>query len=269
MLREIVAVFAMLSSSTGHTTPVIDIVDIVPRNRIHEPATAAASGGRSGGDVGTSSQEGSVKIEILSANVANDTPEPTMIFKVRLRNTGHDKIDIPIDPNLADFEPADAKRPYSYVSAHVFVVLEETRGILQGVFLYGSTEIADSLTNLRSGESVEIRARTPLKPVNQNTISKVSAGSAVRAGFLMQQHSVSQQGGIIHEDSSQIAPESVVQCCDPSGSVIRDMLSPDLSPSLSILMQWWLLDHALRSRVDKLFNDEEWIWEMGSQRIEE
>jgi hypothetical protein len=34
-------------------------------------------------------------------------------------------------------------------------------------------------------------------------------------------------------------------------------------------MQWWLLDHALRSRVDKLFNDEEWIWEMGSQRIEE
>jgi len=207
MLRGFAIVLAMLGTAAGQAIPVVDIVDIVPRNRIHEPTIVSTSGGRSGGNLDASPQESSLKMEILSAKAANDTSQPTMIFQVRLQNAGPENFTIPIDPNLADFEPEQAKDSYSYTSAHVFVLLEETKGILQGVSLYGSREITGSLKELHPGESIEIRARTPLKPVNPNTISQVSSQSSVRAGLVMQQNLVRQQGSNMHEDSKQIVPE--------------------------------------------------------------
>jgi hypothetical protein len=207
MPREIVVALTMLSFAAAQTAPIIDIVDVAPRNRIHEPATVSVSGGRSGGDLAASPQDSFLKIEILSARVVNDAPEPSMIFEVRLRNSGQEKVAIPTDPNLADFEPERATSSYSYMSAHVFVVVEETKGILQGVSLFGSQDVAGSLRDLHSGESIEIRARTPLKPVYRNIIPNVSSRSSVRAGILMQRNAVSQQGETLHEDSRQISPE--------------------------------------------------------------
>jgi len=209
MLREIVAAFMIAGLAGGQTTPVIDIVDVVPRNRINEPATVSASVGKAGGDVGTSRQESSLNIEIVSATIAKDTEAPTVVFQVRLRNIGQDKLAIPIDPNLADFEPALAGAPYSYISAHIFVVLQETKGILQGVSLYGSKEITGSLRDLRAGESIEIRARTPLKPINPNVISEPRSHASVKAGLAILQGLVSLRGNILQEEIRQIAPEIV------------------------------------------------------------
>jgi hypothetical protein len=209
MLREIVLVLMLVNLGNSQTNQTIDIADIAPKNRVHEPSTVSSSGGESGGDVGTSRQQSPLTIEILSAEVANDTHGATLVFRVRLHNTGKAMIKVPIDPNLADFEPKTADTAYSYRSLDIFLVIKDTNGVLQGASLYGSERIVGSLKDVPPGEMVEIRARTPLNSGNQNAVTKISSQLSVAAGLLLQRNEVTSRGGILHQDSEQITPQII------------------------------------------------------------
>lgn len=206
MTRRILTILAMAGVAIAQTS-VIDITDVVPRNRSKEPSIVSTSAGKSGGSTGTSEQESRVTTEILSAKFENGTSGPTLIFRVRLRNTSREKLAVPIDPNLAHFEPQSADTPYSYSSAHIFVLLEETKGVLQGVTLYGSDTISGSFAELAPGESIEIRARTPLTPVNSNALSPMPSRVSARAGIIMQRASVTHRDNSLREDVRQTGPE--------------------------------------------------------------
>lgn len=209
MLREIVTMFAVLSVSLGQTTTVIDITDVVPRNRTKEPTVVSASVGKVGGGVGTPAEESPIEAKILWARMAKGAEEPTLIFQIRLRNASREKLAIPINPNLADFEPARAGTSYSYSSAHVFLVLDQTKSILQGVTLYGSNAISGSFADLPPGGSVEIRARTSLTPVNPNAALPLPSHLSVKAGILMQNAVVIPQDDSLREELRQIGPEVI------------------------------------------------------------
>src|SRR5436309_2612038 len=105
MLREIFVSLVMLFTAVPQTTPVVDFTGIVPRNRVREPVSASASGGAVGGDAHVAQQESSVAITIVSLELAREAPAPSVIFEIRLENVSSQTLALPLDPNLADFEP--------------------------------------------------------------------------------------------------------------------------------------------------------------------
>jgi hypothetical protein len=153
--------------------------------------------------------KGSIDMNMLSVAPVN-VPEPYVVFEVRVRNTGSREFEFPVDPNLADFEPENVITAYAHTAAHVSLFLYLKRPgdmFLPAVSLYGSEYVTGSLKKLEPGESVCIRAKTPLKLVGSNSRSKIPTRSSVGAVLLMQRDLVSQQNGALHEDSKQIVPQ--------------------------------------------------------------
>jgi hypothetical protein len=87
-------------------------------------------------------------------------------FEVRVENTSKSSIEIPWTPHLADLEPGDPTRPYTYQNAAVVLDLtdpESHRSFdLFGIF-YGSPDVPGTIRELRPSQSVMIRARKRLE----------------------------------------------------------------------------------------------------------
>jgi hypothetical protein len=207
MMSQIAVVLVLLAATSGQANQVIDLTEVVPRNRTREPATVSASGGESGGDKRVSRGENSLSIEILSAQIADQAAGSYLQFEVLVRNISKGSVGLPIDPNLADFEPGRAEISYSYLSANFFVTMQEANQPLQAISLYGSREVSGTLIDLSSGESIEIRAQATLKPLNRNTTTKGSHHLSVRAGLLLLRNSVTPRGKELHQDSEQVFPQ--------------------------------------------------------------
>jgi len=211
-MYSVIVLIAIILAGLQADVSVLDIADVVPRNRVREPLTSSSTGGRVGSN-GPMAQLGvSVELTILSLKRDDNVPEPSLVFEVRLTNAGQDSLEFPTDPNLADFEPESARTPYAYMSAHLYVVLDPSQrssAILPGVMLYGSKQVTDSLKLLGPGQSIQIRARTRLAPVNANTRPKLTAEVPARADLLLQRSSVAQNNGVLHEDSKQIPMHTV------------------------------------------------------------
>jgi hypothetical protein len=79
MMRQIAVLLVLLAATSGQANQVIDLTEVVPRNRTREPATVSASGGESGGDKRVSEGEDSLSIEILSAQVTDQGGGPTFL----------------------------------------------------------------------------------------------------------------------------------------------------------------------------------------------
>lgn len=206
-MRSVIALIAIILAGLQTEAPVVDLTGVVPRSRLREPATTSASGGGVGGNGPVAQQRVSLDLTILTLESDRSAPEPSLVFEVRLTNVGQQSLELPIDPNLADFEPESASMPYAYVSAHIYVVLDlkqQSSAILPGVLLYGSRRVAESLKLLGPGESIQIRARTSLKPVNSKGASKIPTNLRAKVDLLLQQRSVRQNNGALHEDSKQI-----------------------------------------------------------------
>lgn len=206
-LHKILTILALAGVAIGQAPRVIDIADVVPRNRTKQPTIVSSSGYKSGGSEGTSEQESPISAEILFAKFENGVSSPTLIFQVRLRNISRERLLVPVDPNLADFEPSRADSPYSYSSAHIFLLLKETNGTLQGVTLYGSDAISGTFADLAPGASIEIRARTPLTPVNPSVPSPMPSRVSARAGIIMSRANVTFRDDSLREDIRQNGPE--------------------------------------------------------------
>jgi|SRR5580704_13199843 hypothetical protein len=211
-MRSMIVLIAITLAGLQAEGPVIDITGVVPRNRVREPATSSSSGGSAGSNGPVVQQGGSVGLTILSLKSDDNAPEPSLVFEVRLTNVGQGSLELPTDPNLADFEPDRASTPYAYMSAHLYVVLysnQRSSAILPGVMLYGSRQVTGTLKLLVPGQSIQIRARTLLKAVNANTSPKVTDNLPAKVDLLLQRNSVAQFNGALHEDSRQIPIQTV------------------------------------------------------------
>ncbi|MGA7927662.1 MAG: hypothetical protein WCA20_16935 [Candidatus Sulfotelmatobacter sp.] len=209
MLREGIVALIVAAFGSPQTALVVDLATVAPRNRVREPATASSSGGAVGGSGVIPERKGPVDMNLLSVELAY-APEPYLVFEVQVQNTSGDELEFPVDPNLADFEPENATMAYAYTAARITPFLDlkhQGNMFLRGVSLYGSEYVTGSLKKLDRGESVRIRARTPLKPVGPNSASKIPTRFSVKADLLMQRDVVSQKSGVLQEDSKQIATQ--------------------------------------------------------------
>jgi hypothetical protein len=209
MLSEIIVSLIVVAVGGPQSGLLVDLTNVAPRNRVREPATASSSGGSVGGSAGLSQHKSSIEMNVLSVELAH-TPQKCLVFQVEVRNTGEEQLEFPVDPSLADFEPGNAAIAYGYTAAHItlFIDLKQQGSLfLPEVSLYGSEGVGGSLKELGPGESIRIRASTPVKAADSESGRRISAPSSIKAVLLMQRDLVSQENGVLHEDSRQILPQ--------------------------------------------------------------
>jgi hypothetical protein len=209
MLRRIGVVLAIVAFGSPQSIPVIDLTTLAPRNRVREPMTASASGGAIGGNGVLPEHKGPIDLNVVSVELGHG-PGTFIVFEVQVRNVGDVQFEFPVDPNLADFEPENANMAYAYDLAYIAPLLDSARRgklPLPGVSLYGSKAIAGSVHVLDRGESLRIRAKVPLKPIDPDGALKIPADSSIKVSLMMQRDFVSQKSGVLREDSKQMVPQ--------------------------------------------------------------
>jgi hypothetical protein len=207
-MRSVIVGFCCIVALLQTGATVIDLTGVTPRNRVREPMNSSASGGLVGGNGPVGQKNTLLGMTVLSARVDRSPSAASLHFSIELKNIGDQKITLPVNPNLADFEPANSSVPYNYISCQVTLRFEESKEQLEGASLYGSKLVSGSLKELNPGETVQIRARVLLKPgVGRTTTAEDNSHFVqVAALLLLQQNSVSEQAGVLHQDSMQIAP---------------------------------------------------------------
>ena len=208
-MRSLIRLVAMILAGLQATPPALDLTEVIARERVREPMTSSTSGGGVGGN-GPVAQASSITMSLFSVAVDPSRQESSVIFDVELKNIGSRKLELPVNPNLADFEPEHPHVPYSYVSSYITLQLESRHAhwSLEGVSLYGSKLVTGSLRELDPGATLHIRARAPLKSNHSGGTSGATAAPLrVVAVLLLQETFVSEQNGILHQDSRQIAPQ--------------------------------------------------------------
>ena len=208
-MRSMITVIAILVATLQTGPPIVDLTEVVPRGRVREPMTSSSSGGGVGGSGLVAHEEESLSISLVSAAPDLTGQQASVIFDVELRNGSTRKLELPVNPNLADFEPDGPNVPYSYTSCYIALRSQEPPepSFSQGVSLYGSREVADSMKELGPGEALRIRARALVKTAHSGGHAGVlKLPLHVIAVLLLQQHFVAQENGALHQESKQIAP---------------------------------------------------------------
>lgn len=209
MILKTAFALALMFFGNQQTAPDIDLTVVIPKNRIREPVTGSSSGGLVGRTGGFAGGKDSAQITLLSLQLSR-TAEPSVVFEVQVQNLGDKVLEFPVDPNLAEFEPSSAATAYAYEFAYITLFADLNKQgsrFLQGISLYGSEQIKGSLKMLRSGETVRIRARVPLRSAGIDSAETIPPSSPIRADLLMQRAAVSQRGGVLAQDSEQLMPQ--------------------------------------------------------------
>jgi len=212
MLRQAVFPVILLTASS-QLAPDIDLVNIAPKNRVREPASVSSSGGQASSST-QRNQELPLVVKVLSANLEKQSSGVVLEFEIEVRNIAGAGFELPVDPNLIDFEPTSSSTPYSYRSAYITPVLDHLRQgkevLLSGFSLYGSERVRSSLRMLGPSETVRIRAALPVKSLTLSPrVSEIPDHLVVRADLLLQIHAVEERHGVLHEDSQQTVPQIV------------------------------------------------------------
>jgi hypothetical protein len=205
-----IALIAIVLAGLPMETFVVDVTGVVARGRLREPMTSSVVGGGVGGDPGVEQEKGLLGMTILSVKADPSTAERSVIFEVELINKGNRKIELPVNPNLGDFESARPGIPYAFTSCHITLQLQGTNGhwLSGDMSLYGSKSITGSVRELNPGDALEVRARTHLKSGSPgDTSSEATSFTRVIAVFLLQENFVGEKAGVLHQDSRQSAPE--------------------------------------------------------------
>src|SRR5579872_135699 len=164
-MRPMIVLAAAIMAVVQASVPVIDLSGNVARNRKHEPTTASLSGGGSGGSRLVAIAKAPLEIRLLSVSLDHSETEPYAIFEAELKNVSDRKLDLPIDPNLADLEPESPTAAYSYVSCDITLQDPPPRGesFSESMSLYGSAFVTGSMKTLEPEGTLRIRARVRLK----------------------------------------------------------------------------------------------------------
>lgn len=208
-MRSLVRLVAMILAGLQATPSALDLTEVIVRDRVHEPITSSTSGGGVGGN-GPVAQAGPITMSLFSVAVDPSRQKSSVIFDVELKNISTRQLELPVNPNLADFEPERPHVPYSYMSSYITLQLESrnARWSLDGISLYGSKLVTGSLRDLDPGATLHIRARAALRSNRSGgTSGETATPLRVVAVLLLQENFVSEQNGILHQESRQIAPQ--------------------------------------------------------------
>ena len=152
------AALSLLAQDVGY----LDLTDPAPRGRIRSP------NGGTGGFCGNSESSGNpeVTLTLVSLDKRAYSIGEEVSFEVRVENTGKETIEVPWTAGLGELEPSDPTKSYTYRTA-AFVLTFIDPGShrsfsIQG-YAYGSKDVPGTIRELRSSQSVLIRARRRLE----------------------------------------------------------------------------------------------------------
>jgi hypothetical protein len=152
------AALALLAQDAGY----LDLTDPAPHGRIRSP------NGGTGGFCGNSESSGNpeVTLTLVSLDKRAYSIGEEVSFEVRVENTGTKTIEVPWAPGLGELEPADPTISYRYLTAAFVLTFTDPRShrsfSIQG-YAYGSKDVPGTIRELRSSQSVLIRARRRLE----------------------------------------------------------------------------------------------------------
>jgi hypothetical protein len=197
------------SGKSGHEVGYLDLTAAVVGQRTHEPTTGSGSGMGSG--FGDSIQKRSeilqpLRISVVSLGSAKYKLADDVVYEIKIENIGHERLEIPWDPNLAHVEPGATATEYSYRIASIALWLSDADKpfeTLEPNLLYGTTEISSSFVKIAPGEWVRIRAKAPLSPPQSplpDGTQPTERTILVRAVWTISNAHVSRRADGYHED---------------------------------------------------------------------
>jgi hypothetical protein len=152
------AAIGLLAQDVGY----LDLSDPAPRDRIRSP------NGGTGGFCGSSESSGNpeVILTLVSLDKRAYSMGEEVTFEVKVENTGKETIEVPWTQSLGDLEPSDQTKSYNYRTAAFVLTLTDwalhRSFSIQG-YAYGSKDVPGTIRELRSSQSVLIRARRRLE----------------------------------------------------------------------------------------------------------
>jgi hypothetical protein len=171
-----------LSSATlmGQEIAYLDLVDVKPRTEFRSPPSPPpvcnedGSCTVSGGSFGSVScgaeargEPRALKATLVSLDRFAYAPDDAAEMEIRIENVGSVDMSVPLNPHLADLQPADERRSFRYSSFAIILKLarhgdSNQHEIIEAAKLYGATEKPASLMLLKPGESLRLRVKTKL-----------------------------------------------------------------------------------------------------------
>ncbi|MGC2743503.1 MAG: hypothetical protein WA672_09965 [Candidatus Angelobacter sp.] len=119
---------------------------------------------------------------------------PVLIYEIELRNRGKQPIDLPVDPNPRDVEPADpAVKLYEFVSASIALELHPESDALrfEALKLYGTELVSGTRRRLEPGSALRFRAKSKITGASQNpTQNDRNTPRTISAFFFMHWNTV-------------------------------------------------------------------------------
>lgn len=209
MLQKLLMTAILLAIGYQGSKPDIDLTAVVPKNRVRAPATASSSGGVVGQEGAVAERNNPTEVRLLSLKVSRGA-ETDVVFEIQVKNIASGALNLPVNPNLAEFESKSAAIPYAYESAYIALFVD-TKGqgawFFPGISVYGSDSVNGSFDRLETGQSVRIRARVPLRLIGADAPHSIPRNLPIRAVLLRQRAFVAENGGVLNQDSEQISPQ--------------------------------------------------------------
>jgi hypothetical protein len=157
----------------------IDLTSLTQRTELRYPPAPPSLDCKEGNCLGGGSGGGSVAdgapdrrdphalgIYLLRVTPTDIDPSKPIEVDFQVRNTGTAPLDIPVSPHLSDLQPTDVSSSFDYFSIALVLAGEgdgQKTGCLGFVELYGSPEHADTMTVLKPGEWIRVRANVNLR----------------------------------------------------------------------------------------------------------
>jgi hypothetical protein len=155
----------------GQSVAILDFTSTKPKDRARQPKPFPPStsfGGRCGGIV----TNPPLSVSLLPLGKTEYTLGEELAYTVRLRNKGKSPVRVASRLSLADMEPGDSTRSYSYTPMEIWLIFRDSLTYTDSrdhmfssrlVTLYGSSERPETEFELQSGEWFDIRGKALLE----------------------------------------------------------------------------------------------------------
>lgn len=173
--------FAACLAVSAQEVGYLDLTEQSNQRRRVEPTTGSASVTNVGyGDAAKAAPE-SLQIMLLSLNGEEQTAGGNLVYEATIRNVSKSSVKIPWAPSARDIEPPTLGA-YQYRIAVLGPHLVKPRGQvapLESAALFGS-DATGTMKELAPGESVRIRAQTPLRSTGAQDLATFLSGDPDR-----------------------------------------------------------------------------------------
>jgi hypothetical protein len=165
---------AVLPAAAQRIT-VLDFTSSVPKDRKRQPKPfppGTSLGGKCGGILGNPP----LSVSLLPLDKTEYTIGEELVYAVRLTNSGKSPVHVASRLSLADVEPADSTRSYSYTPMEIWLTFRDSLQFRDSkdhmfssrlVTLYGSSDQPGTEIELQSGEWLDIRGKALLEATDR------------------------------------------------------------------------------------------------------